>query len=186
MHTFFGGEYFTRNIIECPLIINYSFHLLKLNVMLDQLMQMIQQQGQQAVVENSQIPDEHNEAIMNEAQQSITNGLQGLADSGDLNQLAQNPQALAGHPAVQNISNNFMQNIMSKFGLSQGVAASVAGALIPSILGKVLGGGGGAGGFDLGGLLSSLGGGGNAGQQGGGGILGNLTNLGSAFGLGKD
>ena len=157
--------------------------------MFEQLMQMIQQHGQQAVVENNEIPNEHNEAIMNEAQQSVTNGLKGLADSGELTQLAQDPQALASHPAVQSISDNFMQNIMNKFGLSQSAASGVAGSLIPQILGKVMGGQQGAtGGFDLGGLLSSLTGAGNAqpGQPSGGGIMGTISNLGAKFGLDKD
>lgn len=164
--------------------------------MFDQLMQMIQQQGQQAVVENKEVPDEHNEAVMNEAQHSITSGLQGLAETGDLNQLMESsphPEALAGNPAVQNISDNFMGNIMNKFGLSKEAAAGIAGSLIPSILGKVIGGNkqGGTGGFDLGGLLSSLTAG--ASQHGqtqqpssGGGIMGTLSNLGAKLGLDKD
>jgi hypothetical protein len=167
--------------------------------MFDQLMQMIQQQGQQAVVENKEVPDEHNEAVMNEAQHSITSGLQGLAATGDLNQLMESsphPEALAGNPAVQNISDNFMGNIMAKFGISKEAAAGIAGSLIPSILGKVMGGNkqGAGGGFDLGGLLSSLTGGAAAQQPGqaqqpssdGGGIMGKLSHLGAKLGLDKD
>jgi hypothetical protein len=52
--------------------------------MLDQLMQLIQQSGQQAVVENTEVPNENNEAIMQEAQSSIASGLQGLASTGEL------------------------------------------------------------------------------------------------------
>ncbi len=44
--------------------------------MLEQLMQLIQQSGQQSVVDNTEVPNEHNDAILNEAQQSITSGLQ--------------------------------------------------------------------------------------------------------------
>ncbi|KAA5533151.1 hypothetical protein F0919_11415 [Taibaiella lutea] len=157
--------------------------------MLDQLMQMIQQQGQDAVVNNADVPNEHNEAVMQETQSAITGGLQQLASSGELNQLAQNPQALAGHPAVQNISNNFMGAIMQKFGLSEGAASDIAGSLIPSILGKVMGAvQQGDSGFDLGGLLSSFTGGDTAqsGQQSVGGIMNTISNLGAKFGLDKD
>ncbi len=164
--------------------------------MLEQLMQLIQQSGQQAVVDNSEVPNEHNEAILNEAQQSITSGLQGLAATGELNNLvasAQSDEQVAAHPAVQQISNNFMGNIMEKFGLNQGTAASIAASVIPMVLGKVMNKGGqqqGGGGFDLGGLLSSLTGGGAAqGQQpaaGGGGLMDSLSNIGAKLGLDKD
>ena len=163
--------------------------------MLDQLMQLIQQSGQQAVVENKEVPNENNEAIMNEAQQSITSGLQQLAATGQLNTLmesVQNGQAATDHPAVQHISNNFMGNIMDKFGLNKGTAAMIASAIIPMVLSKVMNKGGNAqagGGFDLGGLLSSLTGGSNAAGQpatGSGGIMDTISNIGAKFGLDKD
>jgi uncharacterized protein YidB (DUF937 family) len=166
--------------------------------MIDQLMQMIQQSGQQSVVENSEVPNENNDAILNEAQQSITSGLQGLASTGELNTLMEStndPQQVAAHPAVQNISNNFMGSIMEKFGLSKGTAATIAASIIPMVIGKMMNKGGqqGGGGFDLGGLLSSLTGGnaapaqqGQPQQQSGGGIMDTLSNLGAKFGLDKD
>ena len=166
--------------------------------MLEQLMQLIQQSGQQPVVDNTEVPNEHNEAILNEAQQSITSGLQGLASTGELNTLmesAQNEEQVAAHPAVQNISNNFMGSIMEKFGLNKGTAAMIASAVIPMVLSKMMNKGGGGqqssgGGFDLGGLLSSLTGGGQGQQQqqssGGGGLMDSLSNIGAKMGLDKD
>jgi hypothetical protein len=156
----------------------------KQSIMSDQLNEIIQQAGQQAVAENDQIPNEHSDAIVQEAQKSITGGLQNLAQSGDLAELAQNPQAAVSHPAVQGISDNFMQNIMNKFGLSKLAAGGLASTLIPMVMGKVLGGGGGG----IGGLLSSLtgGGGATAGNQQASGSGGMLGNIGSALGLDKD
>jgi hypothetical protein len=163
--------------------------------MLDQLMQLIQQSGQQSVVENNEVPNENNDAILNEAQQSITSGLQDMASTGELNTLmdsVQNGQPATDHPAVQNISNNFMGSIMEKFGLNKGTAATIAAAIIPMVLSKMMNKGGaqqGSGGFDLGGLLSSLTGGGNAapaqGQQGGG-IMDTISSIGAKFGMDKD
>ena len=162
--------------------------------MLEQLMQLIQQSGQQAVVENNEVPNEYNDAVLNEAQQSITSGLQGLASTGELNALmnTQDEAQVAAHPAVQNISNNFMGSIMEKFGLNKGTAAMIASAVIPMVLSKMMNKGGGqqsGGGFDLGGLLSSLtGGGAPQGQasQGGGGLMDSLSNIGAKMGLDKD
>jgi hypothetical protein len=171
--------------------------------MFEQLMQMIQQDGQQSVVENTEVPNEHNEAVLTEAHQSITNGLQGLAASGQLDSLAQeagnDPEKMAANPAVQQISNNFMGNIMEKFGLSKGTAATIAASIIPSILGKIMNKGGGGtqsgGGFDLGGLISSITGGASAPAQGpapaqpqagGGGLMDKLSGIGAKLGLDKD
>ncbi|WP_118974603.1 hypothetical protein [Taibaiella koreensis] len=164
--------------------------------MLEQLMQMIQQSGQSSVIDNTDVPNEHNEAILNEAQQSITSGLQGLADTGELNtvmEAAQNGQPVEQLPAVQNISNNFMGSIMDKFGLNKGTAAMIASAVIPMVLSKVMNRGGqqaGGGGFDLGGLLSSLTGGGapaqGQAQASGGGLMDSLSNIGAKLGLDKD
>lgn len=161
--------------------------------MLEQLMQLIQQSGQQAVVDNTEVPNEYNDAVLSEAQQSITSGLQGLASTGELNALmnTQDEAQVAAHPAVQNISNHFMGNIMEKFGLNKGTAAAIAAAVIPMVLSKMMNKGGGqqsGGGFDLGGLLSSLTGGGTAqGQQSsGGGLMEGLSNIGAKMGLDKD
>lgn len=167
--------------------------------MLDQLMQLIQQSGQQAVVENTEVPNENNEAIMQEAQSSIASGLQGLASTGELENVmaaVQNGQ-VSDNASVQQISNNFAGNIMQKFGLNGSTASAIAASIIPMVLGKVLNKGGsapsgGAGGFDLGGLLSSLtggqgGGNGAPGQaQGGGGIMDTISSIGAKLGLDKD
>lgn len=163
--------------------------------MLDQLFQLIQQSGQQAVVENPEVPNQNNDAILNEAQQYIANGLQGLAQTGELNNLtamADNPMQLSAAPAVQNISNNFAGSIMEKFGINKGMASMIAASIIPMVLGKLLKGntGGQQGsGFDLGGLVSSLTGG-NAGANqnttGSGGIMDTISSIGSKIGLDKD
>lgn len=161
--------------------------------MFEQLMQLIQQSGQQAVVDNNEVPNEYNDAVLSEAQQSITNGLQGLASTGELNTLmesAQQGQDVTAHPAVQQMSNNFMGGIMEKFGLNKGTAATIAAAIIPMVLGKMMNKGGTqqGGGFDLGGLLSSLTGGAapQGGQQQGGGLMDTLSSIGAKMGLDKD
>jgi len=163
--------------------------------MLDQLFQMIQQSSQQAVVENTDVPNEHNEAVMQEAQNSIVNGLSSLASSGQINSLlesARSGQVLnSSDPAVQQISNNFMGNIMQKFGISNKAAATIAASVIPMVLGKMMNKGQQAqgntsGGFDLGGLLSSLTGGGQSAASGSGGIMDMASSIGAKLGLDKD
>lgn len=169
--------------------------------MLDQLMQLIQQSSQEPVINNPEVPNETNEAVMQEAQDTIANGLRGLADTGDLQALA--AAAAQGNnineePAVQRLSGDLSGNLMQKLGLNSGVAKMIAAAVIPMVLGKLLKGAGSStsagaqqgGGFDIGDLLSSITGGGTAGQApqggGGGGLMDKLSNIGSKLGLDKD
>lgn len=109
--------------------------------MLDQLSQLVQQYGQQSVVENSAVPNEQNQAVMNEAQSSIFGGLQDILANGGLQQVigmfqgsnAQN----ANNPVVNQISGNFVDNIMQKFGIDNQTARSIAASLIPAVLGSL-------------------------------------------------
>ncbi|MCF0040463.1 hypothetical protein [Dyadobacter fanqingshengii] len=165
--------------------------------MLDELFNLIKQNGQQAVVENSEVPNEHNDAVMQEAQSSIVDGLSNIKEPDQVNSLFESVQngQTESNPAVQQISNNFTGNIMQKFGINGSTAASIASAIIPVVLAKMAnrGGQGGAGGLDLGGLLGSLTGGrfgggnlGGSNTSSGGGLGGNLGNMGAKLGLDKD
>lgn len=159
--------------------------------MLDELFNLIKQNGQQAVVENSEVPNEHNEGVMQEAQSSIVDGFSNIRDPDQANSLLESVQSGQGesNPAVQNISNNFAGNIMQKFGINGSTAASIASAIIPVVLAKMAnrGGQGGAGGLDLGGLLGSLTGGRlGANNTSGGSLGGNLGSMGAKLGLDKD
>ncbi|XZF15990.1 hypothetical protein ACTHGU_07620 [Chitinophagaceae bacterium MMS25-I14] len=149
--------------------------------MLEELMQMIQQHGQESVVNNAAVPNEHNEGVMQEAGSSIMAGLQGLMANGGLDQLAsafQGGQADPNHPAVQQISGNFAQNIMQKFGINNQAAAGIAASLIPMVLGKVL---------NQGGQQQQQGGGGNIlSSLLGGQASGMINSIGSKIGLDKD
>ncbi len=167
--------------------------------MLDQLMQLIQQSSQESVINNPEVPNDANDAIMNEAQQTLANGLRGLADTGDLQALAAvaaKGEDIQQQPAVQRLSGDLSGNLMQKLGLNSGVAKMIAAAVIPMVLGKILKGSGtssagaqSGGGFDIGDLLSSLTGGGQQqGQapQGSGGLMDKLSDIGSKLGLDKD
>ncbi len=106
---------------------------------------------------------------------------------------AQSEEQVAAHPAVQNISNNFMGSIMEKFGLNKGTAAMIASAVIPMVLSRMMNKGGGqqssGGGFDLAACCLPLPAAGQGQQQqssGGGGLMDNLSNIGAKMGLDKD
>jgi hypothetical protein len=164
--------------------------------MIEQILALVRESGQQSIVDNPAVPNEHNEAVMHEASSSIFGGLQGLMQSGGpsaLTALFNGVQSgNAANPGVQQFSGQISENIAQKFGLSQGAAQSVVASLIPTVLGKMMhnnaASGGGGNGFNITDLLNSFGGGGGSTNApgGGGGVLGNLSSMGSKIGLDRD
>jgi hypothetical protein len=165
--------------------------------MFEQLMDLIKQNAGEAVINNPAVPNEHNDAVVSEAGNSIIGGLKNMISQGNVQDVVNLFQHQGGNiaatPAGQQLSGGFIQNLMDKFGLSQGAASGVASNLIPQVLQKLvhktndpsdssfniqdivshLGGGGAAGGgFDLQGLIGKFTQGGNTGGNAGGeGIL---------------
>ena len=167
--------------------------------MFEQLLEMVQQQGQQSVVANPDVPNEQNEAVMQEAASSIESGMQQMAQDGgpgaikSLFEGVQNGDP--NHPAIQQLSGNFAGNLMEKFGLSSGAAASLASSLIPMVLGKMMNRAQDPNdtGFSLSNILSSVLGGNSGGPAAsampagnGGGIMDTISAMGTKFGLDKN
>ncbi len=105
--------------------------------MFEQLTQLVQQFGNDSVVKNNAIPNEHNEAVMSEAGSSIT-GLKDVVAGGNLRDIA---GMLSGktsidmnNPVVKELVGKVTGNLGSKFGLSQEAAGGVASGLIPQVL----------------------------------------------------
>lgn len=110
--------------------------------MFEQLTQLVEQFGGDAVVKNSAIPNEQNEAVMQETSSSIFASLQKMVADGGVEQLAGllqgNSAQDSSNPAVQQITEQVTGNLSEKFGLSSETASSVAGGMIPQILGGLM------------------------------------------------
>jgi hypothetical protein len=169
--------------------------------MLDQLMDFVRESGQQTVVENPAVPNEHNEAVMQEASSSIFSGMQNMLQTqgpGALKSLFEGVQSGdTNRPEVQQVANQFSGNIAEKFGINSNAAKAIAISLIPVVLGKLMHRSQNAdssSGFSIGNILGSLMGGGNNSPQtagipqqtsnsGGGGML---SSIGNSLGLDKN
>lgn len=149
--------------------------------MLEQLFDLVQQNSQQAVVQNPAVPNEHNTEVINTLTSSITGGLQEQVQSGNLSGLMSlfggesgtSGASLMNNPIVASIATNAISAIVQKFGLNSQVAGSIVNSVLPGVLGAVIGqlngqGGGAGNGFDLGSLIQMGGGlfGGGNDQQG--------------------
>lgn len=115
--------------------------------MLEVLQGLIQQAGQGAVVQNPEVPNEHNEGVMGEVMQGLMGGLSNQANSqGGLGSLigllgggaGNNGGSLMSNPIVGSIAQSVVGNLMEKFGLSNSAAAGVVGNMLPSVLGGLI------------------------------------------------
>jgi uncharacterized protein YidB (DUF937 family) len=136
--------------------------------MFEQFMQLIQQYGQQSVVNNPDVPNEHNEGVMKEAGSAIMSVLGGEPEKAG--EIMDDPN----HPAIQQIQGNFVTSIMQKFGISESAASGIATTLIPNIMASLKSEGGSIGnGLNIQEILKSVGG-------------DNLSGIGTKLGLDKD
>lgn len=110
--------------------------------MFEQLTQLVQQYGGNAVVNNAAVPNEHNEAVINETSTSIFAGLQKIASEGGGEQLAglfsEKSSIDSSNPVVQQITQQLSGNLGEKFGLSSEASSGIAASMIPQILSSLV------------------------------------------------
>lgn len=151
--------------------------------MFDQLSELVKQFGNEAVVKNTAVPNEQNEAVMEEAGNSMLSGLKDMVASGNLGDLTSllsgNAAIDNNNPVVKQLSEKVTGNLGEKFGLSSEAAGSVAGGLIPQILGGLMNKAKDPNqpGFNISDLIGAISGG-----QGGG-LLDAVSKFGGQFGL---
>lgn len=136
--------------------------------MLEQLFDLVKENSQQAVVQNPEVPNEHNQDVIQTITGSITGGLQEQAQNGNINGLmglfggesGTSGASLMNNPIVASIASNAIGAIVQKFGLNSQVAGNIVNSVLPGVLGAVISklNGGGAGGLDLGSLIQMGGG----------------------------
>jgi uncharacterized protein YidB (DUF937 family) len=105
--------------------------------MLENLINLIEQHAGTAVINNPAVPNEQNNAVISEAGNSIVGTLKNMVSQGnmqDVMNLFHNSGNVSSNPATQNITGNFVQSLMDKFGLNQSAASGVASNLIPNVL----------------------------------------------------
>lgn len=107
--------------------------------MLDQLIKLVQQNAGDAIVKNQAIPNQFNNAAIEDVAQQIFSGLKGQVGQGNLQQVVSmfqggNSSAITSNPMVSQIISNIAGNFASKFGVSPQVAQSIAAGLIPQVM----------------------------------------------------
>ncbi len=151
--------------------------------MFEQLMDLVKQNSNEAIVNNPDVPNEQNEAVTSTATSSIMDSLKGMLSGNGASSVMNlfhgdnSGKDLTDHPVTQNVSSDLVSNLMSKFGFSSDKASGIAGSLVPMIINKLVHktndpndssfdissifsslSGGKTGGMDIGGMISKFGG----------------------------
>ena len=152
--------------------------------MLENLLELVKQHAGEAIVNNPAIPNEQNDAVIQETTQSITGGLQNMLASGGITDVLNMFRGHGSSSVTQHISGGVIQNLMNKFGLNQSAASGIAGSLVPGILQNLVNqtNDPGNSSFDIQGIFNSLSGGRTQGID----VQGLLSKVTQGGGLDKD
>jgi uncharacterized protein YidB (DUF937 family) len=111
--------------------------------MLEQLLSMVKELGQDQVVNNPEVPNEYNETVMATASQSLLGTMQQALAGGQGEELlkmfnSQDDGELMANPLAQQVQSGFMDNITSKLGINSQTAAGLASSFIPMIINNLV------------------------------------------------
>lgn len=109
--------------------------------MLDQLLKLVEQNAQKAILDNRAIPDQLNNAAIKEVTNQIFNGLKGEVTQGHMDQvvtLFQTGMTKSQSPVITAIVETVTRNLASKFNLAPEVARGVAGQIVPQVMAQVI------------------------------------------------
>ena len=112
--------------------------------MLDKLVDLIKGLAGDSVVNNPDVPNEHNDNVVAEATNTVASGLQNMVAGGGLQNILSlfgggggqqtTGKGLLSNPIVNMMIGHFASKLMSKFGLGSNQASGVANNLIPNVL----------------------------------------------------
>lgn len=104
--------------------------------MLENLINLVKEHAGDAIINNNAIPNEHNEAAINQTAGSITNTLSGMLKEGKMDQVTSlfSSGGDASHPVASKISANTVTDLMKKFGIDNAAATNIVSTMLPSVL----------------------------------------------------
>jgi len=118
--------------------------------MLEELFNLVKSSAGESVLNNPEVPNEQNDAVVAEATNTVASGLRNMVAGGGLQNILslfgnntqqdgqQNNQSLLSNPIVNMMVGHFAGKLMSKFNLGTSQASSVANSLIPSVISNLI------------------------------------------------
>jgi hypothetical protein len=110
--------------------------------MLENLINLVKENAGDAIINNPQVPNEQNDAVIAAAGQSVQGSMQNMLMQGKLQDLLSlfhnGADNAATNSSAQNISTDLVQNLTEKFGFNQATSSGIASSLIPGLLQKLV------------------------------------------------
>ncbi len=151
--------------------------------MLKELFELVKGNAKESVIDNPDVPNEHNDEVVAEATNTVASGLRNVVAGGGVQSLlnlfgsgGNDKKGLLSNPIVSMMMGHFAGKLMNKFGLNNSQANNLSGSLIPNVLGSLINKSNTSGesGFSLENLLGSITGNKSTGTQNAGGGIGDL------------
>ena len=120
--------------------------------MLEQISELVKQFGKESVIENPDIPNEQNNAVLADATSTIAGGMQNMLAGGGFEDIismftgknrSQNAQGggiggLLKNPIVLMMVGHLISKLVSKYRMNPAQAGKVANNLIPNVLNELV------------------------------------------------
>lgn len=116
--------------------------------MLEELFNLVKGTADESVVNNPDVPNEHNDAVVAEATNTVASGLRNMVAGGGLQSIVSlfnnkggdqsSDKGLLSNPIVNMMIGHFAGKLMSKFNLGGNQANGVASSLIPSVISNLI------------------------------------------------
>ena len=115
--------------------------------MLENLFNLIKEQGVNDVINNPVIPNEKNDAVIGDATTSVAESFQGVLAGGGLQRIlslfggnanTDLKSSLFNNPIVGNIITNFTNKLTTNHGIDGHQASSIANNLIPGVISSLI------------------------------------------------
>lgn len=104
--------------------------------MLDQLINLVKEHAGSAIIDNNDVPNEKNDAVINTTATGIMDHFKNLAGNGGLNNITSLLQqgSNGNGSEVSNMSSNIAQTIAQQFGIDPIKANGIVQNLIPTVM----------------------------------------------------
>ncbi|MEO8109160.1 MAG: hypothetical protein ABI594_03965 [Ginsengibacter sp.] len=113
--------------------------------MLKELFDLVKGHATDAVINNPDVPNEHNDAVVAEATNTVASGLRNVVAGGGAQSLLSlfgsgnsDKKSLLSNPIVSMMMGHFAGKLMNKFNMNNTQANSLSGSLIPNVLGSLI------------------------------------------------
>ncbi len=113
--------------------------------MLKELYDLVKGNATESVINNPDVPNEQNDAVVAEATNTVASGLRNIVAGGGVQSLlslfgsgGNNKKSLLGNPIVSMMMGHFAGKLMNKFNLNNSQANNLSGSLIPNVLGSLI------------------------------------------------